>query len=203
MLIPEFLKWEYRIIHYKYLYPNDSVFIHIPKTGGLSYYKSKYKISLGHFSIKEFQEKTKLFDKKFTTIFRNPVDRFVSSINHMRNNGGNDSQFNDKKFKEKFGKSNIEEILKFLENNLDSLNYLDPIFREQSFYLINSNSFQSLKIYNFSKFNFKKKINLNSNKKDIILTDIQKRRINYIYSRDSKIFSQIEKKEFVKFFKNL
>lgn len=203
MLLPEYLKWKIREIHYRYLFPYDDVFIHIPKTGGLSYYKSKYKISLGHFSIKQFQEKTKLMDKKYVTIFRNPVDRFLSSVNHLRNNGSKDSQFNDKYLKKELGQSSISEILSFLENNITHLNGFDPIFKEQSFYLSNSKPFKSLIIYNFEKFPFKKKINLNPQKKSINLTKLEEIRIKNIYKKDLKIFSQIKQKKFMEFFSKL
>jgi hypothetical protein len=198
MIFLNSIKWKIRKYHYRYLFPKDRVFIHIPKTGGISYYNSKYYISLGHFSIFEFQHFTNLNFKDYLAIVRDPVDRFISSINHLKSNGGSDSKFNDKILRTELINLNIDEILNFFESKVEDLNKLDPIFKEQSFYLVNKNPVESLKLYNFKTFKFKKKTNVSKNSYNFNLTNDLKQRIRHLYKKDFSLYNKLESKNSIK-----
>lgn len=190
----EYFKWKIRKFHYQYLYPNDRVFIHIPKTGGISYYKTRYNFSLGHFSIYQFQNITNLSHKKYIAIVRDPVERFISSVNHMKNNGSSNGKFNDAILRKKLFNLNLYKILDYFEYNFADLNNFDPIFKEQSFYLNNKSYVQSLLLCNFKNFHFKKKKNTAINYHNYLITDEIKERIYKIYHNDYLLYKKLEDK---------
>ena len=193
----DLLKWEVRKYHYKYLYPKDKIFIHIPKTGGISYYKSKYNFSLGHFSIREFQQNTKLYNKNYFAIIRDPVERFISAVSHMKNNGSSKSKFKDTNLRNLLHRLQVDEIISYFEVNYSKLNDFDPIFREQSYYLTNYKPVKSLILYDFKNFQFKQKLNYSKSLKKIILNDKLKKKIYQLYDNDFKLYKNLKNKNFL------
>ena len=84
---------------------NKSVFIHIPKAAGNSFSIGLYGISNGHHTAFDYyKDNKKEWEKLFSfTVVRNPLDRFLSAYNFLKNNGVN-------KFDERFSsQQNLKE----------------------------------------------------------------------------------------------
>lgn len=79
---------------------SNSIFIHIPKTGGISVEKALYQEKVGHKPLHLFQYyNANKFEKYFKfTFVRNPWDRLVSSYIFLKQGGRNkiDAEFSIK-----------------------------------------------------------------------------------------------------------
>ena len=79
---------------------NQSVFIHIPKAAGNSFSIGLYGIDNGHYTAFDYyKDNKKEWEKLFSfTVVRNPLERFLSAYNFLKNNGVNkfDKQFSIK-----------------------------------------------------------------------------------------------------------
>lgn len=111
---------------------NKYVFIHIPKTGGISVCKALNIEPHGHKTYKEYEYILNSDQYFFFTFIREPVDRFLSAYNFLIQGGRNKK---DTRNKNKFDirKNNFREFL----NNLDKLNNLPIHFISQSYFLLN------------------------------------------------------------------
>lgn len=108
-----------------------SIFIHIPKTGGVSVCEALYGDQIGHRKIKDL----KLYDKKrfknyfkFTFV-RNPWARTVSAF-HFLKQGGFDER--DKEWANK-NLSGINNFTEFVERLGESQVFKDNIFKKNHF----------------------------------------------------------------------
>ena len=67
----------------------NTIFIHIPKCGGMSFSKSLYGLSLGHKDVEYFRPLFKT-GREIIFIYRDPVDRFRSAWNYALYSGTSD-----------------------------------------------------------------------------------------------------------------
>lgn len=113
---------------------SQSVFIHIPKTGGKSIVTSLYKIGIhenfGHASAPFYKSVfgTRLFDRFFKfAIVRNPYDRLYSAFRFQKQ-GGFDLNM-DRQLHAEFGHLDFESFVKTWLPNQDIEKY--TVFRPQ------------------------------------------------------------------------
>ena len=99
---------------------NKSAFIHIPKSAGNSFSTGLYGIVNGHHTAFDYyKDNKKEWEKLFSfTVVRNPLDRFLSAYNFLKNNGVN-------KFDERFS---IQQNLKNTNVNI----FIDKFFNNRN-----------------------------------------------------------------------
>ncbi|MBK8807399.1 MAG: sulfotransferase family 2 domain-containing protein [Bacteroidales bacterium] len=131
------------IVTMKSFLETRSLFIHIPKTGGISVHKSLYgNRSNGHYNYMDYKIilGQDLYNQFFSFAFvRNPWDRLVSSFFYFKNGGGgNKSEY----------EWSMKQIAPFNTFNEFVINWLDNIdnriskiqFYEQSKFILNNNN---------------------------------------------------------------
>ncbi len=137
----------------KHFIDSESVFIHIPKSAGVSFSVGLYGIALGHHSAHEYYTNNKSqWNNLFSfTVVRNPLDRFLSAYNFLKNGGINKY---DKKFCYNY-KLNETNINIFIEKFFKEMNlkFIKPYihFIPQHKFILHKRKRYSLisKIYKF------------------------------------------------------
>lgn len=111
------------------------LFIHIPKTGGVSVSEVIYgNFGVGHRSIK--WSKVHLRNMKgyyVFTIVREPVDRFISAVNYLLEEGNN---YEHSAWKELYFRDHFS-LNRLVENSLSRLMESDIHFKSQTSFLLN------------------------------------------------------------------
>lgn len=102
------------------------MFLHIPKCGGTSISTALYGRRMGHLTYSQLREISQTLP--ITTMLREPVDRFISSLNFAFS-GGHGGEYMGPNF------DSIAQVFQYLETSDEK--DLDPIFRPQSYYTQN------------------------------------------------------------------
>jgi hypothetical protein len=124
------------------------IFLHIPKTAGLSLVEALSKNShsndfkKGHFKLQRyfdsFNDTYDLSEYFIFSIFRNPFERSVSAFNYLKQGGLNDF---DKKARDKLGMQNLsfkEFVLKYFRKDLHQQHFIPQVdFIGQHFNMVN------------------------------------------------------------------
>lgn len=117
----------------------ESIFIHIPKTGGSSIFETLFsKKSNGHIRWNQYkQANNKKFQKYFKfAVVRNPWDRLVSAFFYLKKGGMHSID-------KQWAKENIDEFTSFEEFVKRWLNkkniYSGVHFKPQSYWICNEN----------------------------------------------------------------
>lgn len=112
------------------------IYIHVPKTAGVSISHAIYGKNLGHFRAQDVQKwAPDLWNSSFTFgSVRNPIERFISAYNFMNSRGTNEMGLSNQR---KYPIKNYSNINDFVSEWFVSqdLSRLDGIFRLQSDYL--------------------------------------------------------------------
>mgnify|MGYP001157014909 CR=1 FL=1 len=125
---------------YKYIASNpyrdyndetESIFIHIPKTAGISVSKSIYGENKGHTKLLHYQRyDEERFDRYYKFAFvRNPWDRFVSAFYYLKKGGRNQQ---DKSWAAKY-LMNGESLNGFIERINGDKNFRRDVLIHQHF----------------------------------------------------------------------
>ncbi len=114
------------------------IFVHIPKTGGVSISRSIFgSLGGGHTTLRDYQAVFGLtkYNRYFKFAFvRDPVSRFVSAMNYLK--GGGMSK-GDILWRDKYLPSNMD-INTFVCEELHNHVGISQHFRRQIYYLVNS-----------------------------------------------------------------
>ena len=134
----------------KLMVNTGNLFIHIPKTAGISVGIALYGILVGHHGINYWENiltKRELDSLFKFTIFRNPIDRFVSAYNYLMDGGlGHSSDLVvQKMLLEKY--LNISDLINDLINDQIVLEHFKP---QHTFIRKNNGQILIDKIVNFS-----------------------------------------------------
>lgn len=180
------------------------IFIHIPKTAGISISKTIYDDNvIGHRSLKKYKN-INLKDYYIFSFVRNPYDRIFSAYNFLKKGGINDldRDFNDKYLN---NLSNFEEFVLDFLNSKSIYSYIH--FIPQYEFLINSdNNFNNVdfigKFENIEKdfYFIKNKLNINKKLKKENIFNLKHLNYNDYYTIEmkEKIFN-LYKKDFLYF----
>lgn len=108
----------------KVILSKPAIFIHIPKTAGISIFMSLYGIKGGHSSISRWEEKIgkRKLEKYFKfTVIREPTERFISAYNFLLNGGlGSENEIRMKNILKR-NKESLDEFIWNLYENKDTL----------------------------------------------------------------------------------
>ena len=174
---------------------SKSIFIHIPKSAGVSFSVGLYGIALGHHTAHEYYINNKNeWNNLFSfTIVRNPLDRFLSAYNFLKNEGINkfDKQFCNRH------KLNAVDINTFINNFISEIRFkiFKPYihFIPQHKFILHKRKNYSLisKIYKFESLeteyqNIIRDIKLNNPKFNPVKNNLPNiNRTNYDFSKKS------------------
>ena len=112
----------------------DKIFIHIPKTGGVSISKVIYGQEIKHMRQTEL-DRIYLPDaqRTYVAVVRNPIERFLSAANFLRTGGTATRSADFKKIYKKINWGALSSIIDYVE--AEAPEKLDHVFRPQSYYL--------------------------------------------------------------------
>lgn len=122
----------------RYFIKKQCIFIHVPKVAGTSIASSLYGRSITHHPAIMFYRCDKtLYNSLYKfCVLRGPVDRFLSAYNFAFSGGTEVVTVNQKIVKIVRSYAGVEEFIEdFVNNNLPSEIYKDPIFEKQSYYI--------------------------------------------------------------------
>lgn len=123
----------YRLLrHANSLLSFDYIFIHVPKNAGSYISTSIYAKSIGHIPLSTYLSFPLYKNKKYCSVYRDPLDRFLSAWSFALHNGTTKSYC---------GPRNCLSSLADLTNYISSISTiqdLDPVFRPQSYYISDS-----------------------------------------------------------------
>lgn len=174
------------------------IFIHIPKSAGLSVCEALYHREIGHFSMSHFEKRYGEFLCKyfvrFVTIVRDPVSRFESAINYIPVS----KYRQDQAFYNAYMTSFQSEIESFLHNR-EVMNYIH--FKKASYYLDRLDKYAVLcfKLENINDLYKMLSISevsqmVNVNKiKSLQLDDMEKAQIRAYYAEDYQLIERFFK----------
>lgn len=120
----------YGLVHGK----TDPIFLHIPKTGGITVSRYVYGKEVMHIR-QSAVEKSFFFIKevRFVAIMRDPIQRFISAANFIRTGGTVDRAVDHYDYYNAIDWDDLESIFGSIE--FRQWSDIDPVFRPQSFYL--------------------------------------------------------------------
>ena len=175
------------------------LFIHIPKAAGTSISLELYGIQVSHSKISEYKE----FDRKKPniktfTIVRNPIDRFISAYNFLKKGGMTeyDGYLRDKYF------NNFNSINDFIEwIDFDFINsgkiihfipqheflYSKGVCKVGYIYKLETLDVSSMNLDLNLDLKFEQ-LNKNQSKKDCLITDHSKNKLERLYAEDMYLF---------------
>lgn len=106
------------------------IFIHIPKTAGISISKTLFNVRVGHKSIRKYEIYNKMKFKNYYkfTFVRNPWDRILSAFTFLKSGGINEY---DKKWGEKY-LSRYENLNDFIID-LQNHQFKNQVFKHMHF----------------------------------------------------------------------
>ena len=126
------------------LYLDDTLFLHIPKNGGVTISKAVYGRDILHVklsSILKLHPNPKRL--RVVIIYRDPIERFISAANFVRTGGTSARQTDHKDIYDNVSWNDLNSIATILDLQLEE--DLDPVFRPQSHYL--DENIKNLSIY--------------------------------------------------------
>ncbi len=154
-----------------------TIFIHIPKSAGVSVNKAIYGKTLGHFYASEIQKVTpNLFKNSFKfAVVRHPVDRLFSAYSFAKTGGTKEMRMHNENYyrSHKDFKSFESFVLNWL--TAQNLSKIDGVFRPQHLYIFDTkekliiDKFFKLETIEQNKYEISKKIG-----KDFILRKLNK-----------------------------
>jgi hypothetical protein len=181
------------------------IFIHIPKTAGVSVNKAIYGRPLGHFYAKDIKKYCpKIFNNMFTfAVVRHPLERLYSAYNFSKKGGTNVMGMYQKDYY--VNHPSFITFEKFINEWLikQDLSKIDGVFRPQYLYIFDDND--QLLVNNFYKLEeirhhvdeisnklgktFSLGFHNSSKKKAINFSDDVKKLIYKIYIKDFELFN--------------
>ncbi|MFI8622091.1 sulfotransferase family 2 domain-containing protein [Marinomonas sp. NPDC078689] len=192
-----------------YLKASDSkiIIIHIPKTGGNALANALWgRQDIGHWRAYDFYKTNpkKFYELKKYAVLRDPISRLLSAYNFLKNGG---RSLKDKKYIDKVGFNNFsfDDLLEHLYSSRN-INLEHIHFRTQSSflyidgslavdYLIDYEMFGSdvCRFFGVDVFNDLKVINKTESKEEILLSDLQLKKIKKIYKDDYELYETLKK----------
>lgn len=123
---------------------NRPIFLHIPKTGGITVSRQIYGKEVLHNRQSVVEKLFDLHDSlRFVAIMREPIQRFISAANFIRTGGTMERRADYFRYYDDIDWEDIESIFFALLDK--KLSKIDPVFRPQSFYL--DGNLDNLRIY--------------------------------------------------------
>ena len=177
----------------------NTIFIHIPKCGGLSFSKSLYGFSLGHKDYTYFRPFIKA-GREIIFIYRDPIERFQSAWNYALY-GGTDDGYMDPSVSRLIRDITPEECLRLIKSG----HVKDHIFRTQFSYIEqlfemddNDVTVTAINLKDLDKFmrcrGLKAEARNVGNQRTVALSEEATELIKEIYSMDYEIVTRYAKK---------
>ena len=135
----------------KYWLNSNCIFIHIPKSAGVSINNALYGRPLGHFTASQLKETIRTtYDKSYTfAVMRDPIERVLSAYNFAKNGSNSKThKFSNNELFREFNNIN-EFIIEYLQ--YEDITSLDGIFRPQYEYVLDQEEVAVDKIYSIKK----------------------------------------------------
>lgn len=173
--------------------------IHVPRNGGTSFAKALGLPLSAHHSAKFYAS---ILGQRFDeinsiSIVRDPIDRFISSYHFVINDGAEHIRLNSVyRFLTRNVKS-IDDYINYLWERRDHINRLDPVMRQQSFFILDSqgeplpNCIGTVDVVAnmLHEIGYPKVPHLNrSARQDITLTADQIARVRQLYAEDFRLY---------------
>lgn len=184
----------------------EVLFVHVPKNAGTSIKQALYPFDPGHATVRYYQmivpEILKNVDSM--AIIRDPIDRFLSAFDFVRNSGGSHVPISRKSTNRLSRIATIDDFLDHLEAIAGNWFLTDHVARPQWWYIVNEEGLIAVKnLWIFSQNNknlteYLSKYGIHeipvvnqTNRKSRELTVEQKHRVHRIYEWDFAIYDSM------------
>ncbi|GBR26081.1 hypothetical protein AA0473_1053 [Acetobacter orleanensis NRIC 0473] len=112
------------------------LFIHVPKNAGTAISQALYKCSMRHESIRYYQKHAPDMVRTLPSfaLWRDPVERFLSSYDFIRNGGGSHVSLHPSFAAHYAELTTLDRMIEYVES-VSSIYHLDHVLRPQHWYL--------------------------------------------------------------------